>query len=54
VQYDEDIHDKMTKERYVTNEIFSDDRGLIGWKIERKQKDGEATEEILYTEELIA
>ena len=31
-----------------------DDRGLIAWKVQKKSKDGEKNEEILYTEELIA
>lgn len=36
------------------NEIQADERGLIGWKLQKKGKDGESTEEIMYTEELIA
>lgn len=33
---------------------MDDGRGLIGWKIEKKSKDGSKSEEIIYTEELLA
>ena len=36
------------------NEIQPDDRGLVGWKVHKKAKDGDSTEEIMYTEELLA
>jgi molecular chaperone DnaK (HSP70) len=53
-KYSEDMAATLRKERYILNEISEDDRGLIGWKIHKKAKDGENTEEIVYTEELIA
>ena len=53
-QYSEELVQKLRQERYFTNEIEADDRGLIGWKIQKKTKDGEKNEEIMYTEELIA
>jgi len=50
--------DKMKKERYVTNDFVSDDRGHAGWKITRPPSSGEEDKdqvtEILYTEEVVA
>jgi molecular chaperone DnaK (HSP70) len=43
----------LRKERFVFNEITADDRGLFGWKIERKHQNGTKIEDIIYTEELI-
>jgi len=31
-----------------------DERGFIGWKVHKKAKEGESSEEILYTEEVLA
>ena len=37
------------------NEFAEDDRGLLGWKISRKNvTSGEKIDEILYSEELVA
>lgn len=44
----------MKKQRFIVNELTPDDRGLIGWKLFKKNEDGTKEEEILYTEELIA
>lgn len=52
--YSDELIEQLKKERFVTNEIEPDERGLVGWKVHKKQKDGEKNEEILYTEELIA
>lgn len=40
-QYSEDLTQKLKNERFVMNEMAADDRGLIGWKIHKKSKDGE-------------
>jgi hypothetical protein len=53
-QYSEELVEDLRKNHFVTNEIEPDERGLIGWKVHKKNKDGEKQEEILYTEELIA
>ena len=53
VKYDQGLVDRLKKERFVMNEIIADDRGLIGWKIERKLSNGTKTEETWFTEELI-
>jgi molecular chaperone DnaK (HSP70) len=53
-QYSEDLVKKLKADRFVTNEIEADERGLIGWKVHKKAKDGQGTEDIVYTEELIA
>lgn len=37
----------------MTNEFAADERGFVGWKIQKKDQNGTKTEEILYTEELI-
>lgn len=52
--YDEKVIDELKKQRFVVNEIASDDRGLVGWQIERKFQNGTKSQEIVYTEELIA
>jgi len=45
----------MVKERFVFNDIVSDERGFIGWKITRPvDGDQEAKEEILFSEEIVA
>lgn len=46
---------EILKDRYIMNDIEKDDRGFVGWKVQRKinKNDTEATEEIIYTEELI-
>lgn len=44
----------IIKERYVMNEIKADDRGFVGWVIQRKlNQTSDPVEEIVYTEELI-
>ena len=44
----------IVKERYVMNEIKADDRGFVGWVIQRKlNQTSDPVEEIVYTEELI-
>ena len=54
MSYDEKVIDELKKQRFVVNQIAADDRGLVGWKIERKFSNGTKSEEIVYTEELIA
>jgi molecular chaperone DnaK (HSP70) len=54
LEYDEELIQQEKKNNLIFNEFASDERGLVGWKITRKQKEGEPTEEIFYTEELIA
>ena len=45
---------KVMQERYVMNEIKADDRGFVGWVINRKMNQtSDPIEEIVYTEELI-
>ena len=47
--------DKLQKERYVFNDIVSDERGFIGWKITRPSENNEeGKEEIFYSEEIVA
>ena len=44
----------IIKERYVMNEIKADERGYVGWVIQRKlNQTSDPVEEIVYTEELI-
>lgn len=45
----------LLKERYVMTEIEPDERGLVGWKVQRQlhRNGSEPLEEIVYTEELI-
>jgi hypothetical protein len=44
----------IIKERYVMNEIKADERGFVGWVIQRKlNQTSDPVEEIVYTEELI-
>jgi hypothetical protein len=45
---------QLRDEKFVMNEFVEDDRGLLGWKITRKASGGAKTEEIFYTEELVA
>jgi hypothetical protein len=45
--------EKFKKERFFVNEFTNDERGLIGWKFERKFPNGTVNEEIMYTEEII-
>ena len=44
----------MQKHRFIVNELAKDDRGMVGWKIYRKNENGTKEEQIMYTEELIA
>lgn len=44
----------MRNERFIVNELIKDDRGLVGWKLFRKNDEGDKEEVIMYTEELIA
>jgi hypoxia up-regulated 1 len=53
-QWDEDFITKMQKERFIVNEFTQDDRGLIGWKVMKKDEEGNSEAEIYYTEELVA
>lgn len=53
MEYDASIIEKLKKERFVFNEMAKDDRGLIGWKLERKYANGTEIDDIMYTEELI-
>jgi hypothetical protein len=47
--------DRLKKEEFFFNDFGSDERGLIGWKLSRFNKEtGSQEDEILYTEELIA
>ena len=53
--YSDELIEQLKKDRFVLNEIESDDRGLIGWKVHKKAKEeDDTTEDILYTEELLA
>lgn len=54
MEYDESVIEYLKKERFIVNQIASDDRGLVGWQIERKFQNGTVNQEIVYTEELIA
>ncbi len=54
LDYDEDMLRLERKNNLVFNEFASDERGLVGWKIVKKSKEGDPVEEIFYTEELIA
>lgn len=46
---------KFKEERFVTNELVSDQRGTVAWKITRSAYDKDAEkEEILYSEEVLA
>src|SRR5665811_559697 len=54
LEYDEDLINLEKKNNLLFNEFTSDERGLVGWKITKKEKEGEPVEEIFYTEELIA
>lgn len=45
---------QMIKDRFIMNEVATDPRGMLGWKLSRRlSKDEEPTNEIFYTEELI-
>lgn len=54
VKYDPEFVETLKREKFVMNDIAADDRGLIGWKIERKHSNGTKEVEIVYTEELLA
>ena len=54
-KFEDELVAKLKKERFITNEMVSDDRGLIGWKISRPvQENEESKEEIFYSEEIVA
>ena len=53
-EWNADFIDKILKERYIVNELAEDDRGLVGWKVFKKDDDGKREELIFYTEELAA
>lgn len=53
-EFDEDLINVEKQNNFIFNEFASDERGLVGWKISKKQKEGEPIEEIFYTEEIIA
>lgn len=44
---------QLIKDRYIMNEIKADERGFVGWVIQRKLNGSDPVEEIAYTEELI-
>jgi len=45
----------MKEERFLFNEFVADERGFTAWKITRPSYgETESTEEILYTEEVVA
>jgi len=53
--FEDDFISFLKKERYFLNEFVSDDRGLVGFKVSRKEEGtNEKLEDILYNEELIA
>jgi hypothetical protein len=55
MSFDDPELPKLVKERYVMNEIKADERGFVGWVIQRKLNNNgsDSVEEIAYTEELI-
>ena len=55
MSYEDPELPKIVKERYVMNEIKADERGFVGWVIQRKLNNNgsDPVEEIAYTEELI-
>ena len=53
IPYDEEMIAELKAEGFVMNEFSPDDRGLVGWKVIKKE-DASGEDEILYTEELIA
>ena len=54
-KYDSDLMKKFKEERFVTNELVSDSRGTVAWKITRPAYDKDAEkEEIIYSEEVLA
>jgi len=54
LEWNDDLIQEIKKRRFIVNEMEKDDRGLIGWKIVRKNEEGTKEESILYTEELMA
>ena len=46
---------KVIQDRYIMNEVKADERGFVGWVIQRKLNNNgsDPVEEIAYTEELI-
>ena len=59
MEYQEAEVERLRLEEFVFNQLEKDDRGLIGWKINKNKgnsqsSDSGSNDEILYTEELIA
>jgi hypoxia up-regulated 1 len=51
-QFDAEVMSKFKEQRFITNNLVSDERGHVAWKISRME-DGEQVQEILYSEEII-
>jgi hypoxia up-regulated 1 len=52
-KFDSDSISKMKDDRFVTNDIVADERGLNAWKVEGAGDD-EGKESVLYSEEVVA
>jgi len=55
LRHDDPSLPELLKESYIMNEIEADERGFVGWKVQRRlyNNGSEPVEEIFYTEELI-